>query len=368
MGVTRELKDHFWKTWMIRLIVIDEDELVRNGIRQMLQDSKLQVVAVSDSGARILAGIEQFQPHVILLDMPLENDDSFTALRQAKSKHPEIPVLMLSTFDDPITASRAAGLGASGVLLKPLNRKQIIQEVKGVYKHVLTEEIAEQFVTDDNSVDLSEFTVIEAVAARVLKRHNGPLNLGSLAELTEAAAESLSRHNGILRLDGLTQISNEAAECFIVHKGALYLDSLGQLTEASAESFGKHEGYKLSLNGLASLSNVAAEHLSRHGSWFESDEGEIYGDLCLDGLTELSDAAAESLGKHEGGLSLAGLTLLSDPVAESLSKHQGWLQLYGLTELSDTGAGHLAKHPNLTINLDNIPESAAQILRDAGHG
>jgi len=54
--------------------------------------------------------------------------------------------------------------------------------------------------------------------------------------------------------------------------------------------------------------------------------------------------------------------------AESLSKYAGYLRLDGLTNLSDTAAQHLAKHSKLTLTLDNLPASAAQILRDAGHG
>jgi len=75
----------------------------------------------------------------------------------------------------------------------------------------------------------------------------------------------------------------------------------------------------------------------------------------------------ESLSKVKH-LELNSLTSITDQQTESLSKNKGTLSLYGLTVLSDTAADHLAKHPDLTINLDNLPESAAQILRDAGHG
>ena len=63
----------------------------------------------------------------------------------------------------------------------------------------------------------------------------------------------------------------------------------------------------------------------------------------------MSDAAAESLSKHEGGLSLSGLTSLSDTGAQSLAKKEPKFEMY-------------------QIYLDNLPASAAQILRDAGHG
>ena len=106
----------------------------------------------------------------------------------------------------------------------------------------------------------------------------------------------------------------------------------------------------------------------------EDEAAEILGkcnviSIPLNGLTELSDAAAVSLGQHEGEyISLNGLTELSDAAAKSLGQHEGILVLNGLTSLSDTAAQHLANHPNLSINLDNLPASAAQILRDAGHG
>jgi len=100
----------------------------------------------------------------------------------------------------------------------------------------------------------------------------------------------------------------------------------------------------------------------------------------LNGLTSLSDAAAESLSKLEypyddghpprpgnpprGHLSLNGLTSLSGAAAKSLSKHRGALQLNGLTELSDAAAKSLSTlRGRLRLNLDALPESAAKILR-----
>ena len=77
--------------------------------------------------------------------------------------------------------------------------------------------------------------------------------------------------------------------------------------------------------------------------------------------------------RHAGDLLLSNLTQLSDAAAESISEHEGdQLYLSGLTELSDAAAQSLAnKESKLTswhIRLDNLPASAAKILRDAGHG
>ena len=97
-------------------------------------------------------------------------------------------------------------------------------------------------------------------------------------------------------------------------------------------------------------------------------EGEgCYPDDALSEFTEIDDDAAEMLSDCYGHiLNLDGLTHLSDAAAESLSRYQGALFLDGLTEISDRAAESLSKCKELYINLDNLPASAAQILRDAG--
>ncbi|MDB4800445.1 hypothetical protein OAG72_00480 [bacterium] len=147
---------------------------------------------------------------------------------------------------------------------------------------------AEQFLEDNESIDLGELTSITDEAAEVLSRYEGWLDLNGLLELSDTAAESLSKHEGELSLNGLTELSDAAAESLSKSKGALYLNGLTELSDAAAESLSKHEG-ELSLGGLTELSDAAAESLSKHK-----------GELFLGGLTDLSDAAAESLSKLQG--------------------------------------------------------------------
>ena len=173
----------------------------------------------------------------------------------------------------------------------------------------------------------------------------------NLEPITACLTEHLYPHfpdlklvsEGSLNLYGLTTLSDAAAESLSKHEGELDLRGLRELSDAAAESLSKYQG-KLWLGGLTELSDAAAESLSKH-----------QGDLDLDGLTELSDAAAESLSKHQGDLDLRGLRELSDAAAESLSKHQGYLYLNGLTELSDAAAESLSKHQG-TLDLDGLTE------------
>jgi hypothetical protein len=111
------------------------------------------------------------------------------------------------------------------------------------------------------------------------------------------------------------------------------------------------------------LSDASAEALSLY-------QGDV---LELDGLTSLSDPAAQSLSRYEGFLSLDGITTLTDVAAGALAQRRGGLSLDGLTTLSDT-PGHLALARKLATqdrssrncfkSLSSISEAVAEILVD----
>ena len=163
------------------------------------------------------------------------------------------------------------------------------EDEDNVEEKVLTREIAEQYIADDDSVDLSEFTRIEDAAAQSLAKHEGEhLYLSGLTELSDAVIESLAKYEGTLSFNGLTELSDAAAESLAKHEGNLDLSGLTELSDAGAESLAKREGM-LGLNGLIELSDAGAESLAK-----------LKGDLNLYGLTELSDAGAESMAKMNG--------------------------------------------------------------------
>ena len=118
---------------MIRLMVIDDHEIVRSGMVRMIRGTEIQLIAESNSGENILEGIAQYHPDVILLDVRMESGDGLTALGRAKVEYPKIPVLMLSTYDNPTYVARAVALGASGYLSKSLDREHIIDAITGAY-------------------------------------------------------------------------------------------------------------------------------------------------------------------------------------------------------------------------------------------
>lgn len=212
---------------------------------------------------------------------------------------------------------------------------------------ILTRKIAEQFLAESNSVNLSDFSSMEDAAAHVLAEI-GPTALNGLTSLSPTVAEILARSGGLIELSGLTNLSDATAHAFAGKSGWLRLNGLTSLSDAAAPSLAQFDG-QIELKALTSLSDAAAQALAKHSE-----------SLWLDGLASLSDKAATALGKHKGeNLSLSGLTSLSDTAAQALSRHAsgvgGGLCLDGLKSLSDVAAKALAQHKN-TLSLAGLTE------------
>ncbi|MDA8736362.1 hypothetical protein N9M57_03170 [Opitutales bacterium] len=218
------------------------------------------------------------------------------------------------------------------------------QDTDGELVAAIDCEVAQRFIEDADSIDLSAASSIDEAAAVVLSKFEGWLCLDGLTELSDSTVEVLAKQEGTLSLDGLSELSDAAAEALSKHEGTLYLNGLTELSDAAAEALSNHEDGTLNLDGLTELSDAAAETLSKHQDF-----------ISLNGLTELSDAAAKALSNHEDVLSLDGLFELSDAAAEALSKSKSDLYLCGLTELSDVALVALSQHKG-KLGLDGLTE------------
>jgi DNA-binding NarL/FixJ family response regulator len=114
----------------IKLLVADDHEVVRCGLRGLLAGSEIEVVAEVGTGEAAIRYVEDNDPDVVLLDVRMPQGDGLTALGRIKLVKPELPVLMLSTFDNPTYIARAVAYGASGYVLKGCNREELIGAIR----------------------------------------------------------------------------------------------------------------------------------------------------------------------------------------------------------------------------------------------
>ncbi|WP_069162275.1 response regulator [Nocardia altamirensis] len=117
---------------MIRVIVIDDEALVRSGFELILgQDADIDVVATAD-GVTALAQIDRHHPDVVLLDIRMPHVDGLTILREVLTRANPPVVAMLTTFDADEYVLQALTLGAAGFLLKDTNPRQLVTLVKSL--------------------------------------------------------------------------------------------------------------------------------------------------------------------------------------------------------------------------------------------
>ena len=135
---------------MIKVMIADDEDLVRSGLRTILSSAgDIDVVAECSDGSYVADLARQHRPHVVLLDIRMGASDGIAALRRLRAL-PEPPaVSMLTTFDVDEYVQIALRAGASGFLLKDTEPVQLVKAVRDLARGgaVLDPKVAARVVT-----------------------------------------------------------------------------------------------------------------------------------------------------------------------------------------------------------------------------
>ncbi|MET8763225.1 response regulator transcription factor [Lentzea sp. NPDC004782] len=119
---------------MIRLLIVDDQAAVRDGLAVMLDlDPDITVVGTAANGREALAAVEELAPEVVLMDLNMPVMGGAEATGALRESHPGLPVVVLTTFDDDESILAALRAGARGYLTKDADRGTIIQAVRGAH-------------------------------------------------------------------------------------------------------------------------------------------------------------------------------------------------------------------------------------------
>lgn len=111
-------------------MVVDDHEVVRNGLTQFLSDTLTEVIAKAGDATEAIQLAVDLGPDAVLMDIRMAEFDGLWILEKVKSLCPSIPVVMLSSYDNPTYIARAIALGASDYLLKNASRQNILDSVR----------------------------------------------------------------------------------------------------------------------------------------------------------------------------------------------------------------------------------------------
>ena len=140
---------------MINIIIADDHEIVRAGLKQLISDSQeLQVKGEARDGQELLEKVRVDNFDVVLLDIKMPGRSGLEILKQLKVEFPDTPVIVLSMHPEDQYAVRTIKAGASGYLTKETAGEKLIEAIKKVYKGgkyispTLAEKLADSIAND----------------------------------------------------------------------------------------------------------------------------------------------------------------------------------------------------------------------------
>lgn len=119
----------------IRLLVVDDHEIVRLGLMHLLEQyPDLEAVDGASSFEEVLVKTDQWRPDVILMDIRLKGSSGIDACREISNRFPQVKVIMLTSYGDEDLVMESIFAGAKGYILKDVGNDEIIRAVRAVYR------------------------------------------------------------------------------------------------------------------------------------------------------------------------------------------------------------------------------------------
>ena len=186
----------------LRVLVADDQALVRTGFRMILSADGIEVVAEAADGAEAVEAVRRTLPDVVLMDIRMPRMDGLEATRRILGGGGHEPrVIMLTTFDLDHYVYAALAAGASGFLLKDVTPEQLVASVRlvragdALLAPAITRRLVERFARRDAEAsavhrDLSTLTPRELDVLRLLAKGMSNAELAAALHLSEATVKT----------------------------------------------------------------------------------------------------------------------------------------------------------------------------------
>ncbi|WP_294178625.1 response regulator transcription factor [uncultured Schumannella sp.] len=199
---------------MIRVFLVDDHELVRRGIADIVDAERdLEVVGECGTARQTLGRVSATRPDVVVLDVRLPDGSGVDVCRAIRSAHPDIACLMLTAYDDDEASEAAVLAGAAGYVLKDIRGKNLIDGIRLVAAggSLITRSVSERVVSrlapaeaqGGPELTLRERQVLDLIGAGLTNRQ-----IGERLELAEKTVKNYV--SGLLAKLGLERRTQAA--------------------------------------------------------------------------------------------------------------------------------------------------------------
>jgi DNA-binding NarL/FixJ family response regulator len=156
-----------------RILLVDDHPMMREGVRQRIsRETDLAVCAEASSAAEALDAITKHHPDMVIADVAMAGKNGIELVKDLKVRHPRMPVIVLSVYDESLYAERALRAGARGYVMKQESADVLVQAIR--------------------RIRTGQVFVSERVSAKILNRvagRRGDANVSPIDELSDRELE-----------------------------------------------------------------------------------------------------------------------------------------------------------------------------------
>lgn len=207
----------------IRLVIVDDHPVVRDGLRGMLESQPdFEVVGEGANGEEAVQLAGSLKPEVMLMDLRMPVMDGVTALEQIKASSPEVKVLVLTTYDSDADILPAIEAGAMGYLLKDTSREDLYSAIRATARgdSVLSPGVAARIIGQMRAPAEEKLSSRELEVLQLVAEGDSNSEIGDRLHISQATVKSHLIHI----FDKLGVSDRTAAVTVALRRGILSLD------------------------------------------------------------------------------------------------------------------------------------------------
>lgn len=205
-----------------RVFLVEDHPVTREGFAQLIDyQADLQVCGQAGTASKALIGVQTLRPDLLIVDLSLADSNGLELIKDIKRRHPSLPILVLSTYDESLYAERALRAGARGYVMKQAPTSEVMNAIRQVLRGelYLSEPMRTKLVhrqlhgTTRRATDLEGFSDRELEVFQLIGQGHTTRQVADRLHLSVSTVETYRAHiKEKLRLKNAMELVHRAVE------------------------------------------------------------------------------------------------------------------------------------------------------------